>query len=451
MSDLPIPTVGDVIAQKYQLIEKLGQGGFGVIFRAHRQEQPHEVALKILVDLNQRFDDHEMEQRFRREALMAHSLRHPHTVAQYEFGRTDVGYRFIAMEFLKGQNLTERIMEQGALSIPLILRISRAVLEVLDLAHSLDIVHRDLKPDNIMLCTVHGQSDFPKVLDFGAAKSMEGAHDITSAGMTLGSPAYMAPEVLIGQSPVPASDLYSLGLTIAETILAQKLVQGGNPLDRARAQISPQPIPIPGALLEHPLYPWLARAIDKDLSRRYRSAREMLEALNHHAAPLMQATPQEQEYVDATQEMQAINIPEPIISDEATEALVVPDAIRRIREMNRRQAAQASSFVSEEEEATQAISRVSVDAPDTAPLQAVEPELSTGTLPRREFGKSTREGLSTPREEDISRQLIPSITTDYQLLKTSEPKKFDWYTIQLLVGGAAAILFLYFGLRLVLG
>ncbi len=280
MSASQMPEAGDVIAGRYKLVEPLGKGGFGVVYLAHQDRKPQQVALKVMAatSANLAIEPEEMKRRFRREAIMASNLIHPHAVRQFDFGEHG-DFFYISMELVQGDTLDQRIKQQGTLSTELIARIGYATLDVLRFAHQRDIVHRDLKPENIMLCEVEGQQDFPKVLDFGAAKTMHGEHDLTMQGMTLGSPAYMSPEVLMDEAPRPASDLYSLGLTLAEAVVGHRLVSGETPVEQLKHQISPHPINVPVKLIQHPLFPWLSQAIEKDASKRYSSAQEMLTAL----------------------------------------------------------------------------------------------------------------------------------------------------------------------------
>ena len=312
------PQVGDTLARRYRLLEEIGSGGFGIIFRAHDLQGSRELAVKVLHAAGNQLDQEQLEQRFEREAIMASALRHPHSIRQYEHGRCpESDALYIAMELLTGETLAERIVRCGTFEPVLVARVARGVLRALGAAHALDIVHRDLKPANIMLCDFEGERDFVKVLDFGIAKTMLGNHDLTSAGMTLGSPTYMPPELLLGKSPVPASDLYSLGLTLAETIIGAPLVQGATPLERARVQIAPSPLPAPEVLARHPLWPWLSRALAKDVSQRYASAEAMLRALDPIMppprepatlrSPAITADATIETTVDQTQEMSVVD------------------------------------------------------------------------------------------------------------------------------------------------
>ncbi len=278
MSRSNLPTKGDVVANRYRLGDRIGSGGFGVIYQARQRRKPHRVALKIMSYSGAQVGPAELKRRFRREAVMASNLIHPHAVRQFDFG-DDGDVFYLAMELLDGETLGERIERQGALSSQLVVRIARASLEVLHLAHEKDIVHRDLKPHNIMLCQVDGDPDFPKVLDFGAAKTTHGQHDLTSAGIALGSPAYMAPEILRDEAPLPASDLYSLAVTLGEAIAGEMIVPGDDAIDQARNQLSTEPLDFPDKLVDSPLYPWLAQALEKALDRRVSSAQAMLAEL----------------------------------------------------------------------------------------------------------------------------------------------------------------------------
>lgn len=271
---------GAIIASKYRLEEELGRGGFGAIFRALHLPDKRPVALKLLYSTSHQMGEAELEKRFERETLMAQELRHPYTVEQFDFGRSERGIRYIAMELLHGETLIERLERSGPLPTDLVIKVARGVLQALQLGHSKDIVHRDLKPENIMLCRIGQDQNFPKVLDFGAAKTVEGEHDITSAGLTLGSPAFMAPELLMGSPATPLCDLYALGLTLAEALIGDRIVQGRAAFDRAKVQLSPESLQVPPALEHHPLYPWLKRSFAKKPDQRFQTAEEMLRALD---------------------------------------------------------------------------------------------------------------------------------------------------------------------------
>lgn len=271
--------IGDIVEGRYELIEELGRGGFGCVYRARQVEIGREVAIKVLYPPGNPDELEQVRARFRREAMMVANLNHPHTIRQYDFGETTGGVMYFVMEYLRGQTLDQALESEGPMNDARVAHIARGVLKSLSEAHAQGIVHRDLKPGNIMLCEIYGETDFVKVLDFGIAKTTMGNHDITSAGMTLGSPAYMAPELLRGDQPVPGSDLYALGLTLVESLIAEPLIKGDNMMQCARVQLSPAPIPVPPAVQKSALWPWMSKALEKESTRRYPSALAMLNAL----------------------------------------------------------------------------------------------------------------------------------------------------------------------------
>jgi serine/threonine protein kinase len=271
--------VGNIVAGRYELVEEIGRGGFGCVYRARQLEIGREVAIKVIYPPTSPGELEQLRARFRREALMLSSLNHPNTIRQYDFGDNENGLMYFVMEYLKGRTLEDILEKDGPMSESRVAHIARGVLKSLSEAHAQNIVHRDLKPGNIMLCEVHGEKDFVKVLDFGIAKTTQGQHDITSAGMTLGSPGYMAPELLRGDQPVAASDLYALALTLVECLTAVPLVKGDNMLQCARIQLSPTPLEVPAEVKQSALWPWLSRALEKDVNRRFPSSEAMLAAL----------------------------------------------------------------------------------------------------------------------------------------------------------------------------
>ncbi len=270
---------GDIISERYKLVREIGRGGFGIVFKAIQLGMERDVALKIL-HVNGTFDPNARE-RFKREALVVRNLNHPNTIRQYEFGETENGSLFLVLEYLQGLNLVEMIRRDGALGDVRTKAFASGILKSLSEAHAQGIIHRDLKPGNIMLCDIYGETDYPKVLDFGIAKVMFGdSPDLTGAGIALGSPRYMAPEILNGETPTPAADVYSIAISFAESIIGQPLFESKGSLDAAKIQLDPAPLPIPDILKESSLWPWLSLGLTKDISRRYKNAEEMLNFLD---------------------------------------------------------------------------------------------------------------------------------------------------------------------------
>jgi serine/threonine-protein kinase len=184
--------------------------------------------------------------RFRREAEAAARLRSPHTVELYDFGVTEEGTLYLVMELLEGRNLEHLVREHGPLEPARVIHILRQVCESLEEAHSLGLVHRDIKPANIHLGRVGLREDFVKVLDFGLVRSFTGPGDESltgAAGMTPGTPAYMAPE-MANERPVDGrADLYSLGCVAYYLLTGRLVFQSDTPLQTILKHLQQPPEP----------------------------------------------------------------------------------------------------------------------------------------------------------------------------------------------------------------
>jgi serine/threonine-protein kinase len=207
--------IGQVINGRYEILGRIGDGGMGVVYKASQQPIDRHVALKILS--GELANNETTVQRFLNEARIISQLRHPNTVKLHDFGRTDDGRLFIAMELLPGGSLDARL-EGGALSPLAAMKIAREVCLSLDEAHSLGVFHRDLKPENILFDEVHGE-DYPvRVVDFGIAKLQVEGIEVTAPGTRLGTPEYMSPEQAYGKPVDQTTDVYSLGIILYEML-----------------------------------------------------------------------------------------------------------------------------------------------------------------------------------------------------------------------------------------
>lgn len=211
---------GRVIAGRYRLLDKLGEGGMGAVFRAEQLSLKRVVALKLLRPALS--DNDELVRRFNAEAEMAARLSHPNTVTLYDFGQDSDGMLFIAMELIAGQSLRQTL-GQGPMPLARIVAIADQICDSLGDAHQRGIVHRDLKPDNVMLSERGSKRDIVCVLDFGIAKLRDQRGDvtgvpITQAGALLGTPQYMAPEQIRGETVDGRADIYALGIILYEML-----------------------------------------------------------------------------------------------------------------------------------------------------------------------------------------------------------------------------------------
>jgi eukaryotic-like serine/threonine-protein kinase len=203
--------VGAIIADRYHVLRKLGEGGMGTVYLAEHVKMGRKSAVKVMNP--GMVHDADAISRFNREASNASKINHPNVCAVYDFGETSDGMIYLAMEFIEGPSLTKVIDEHGALPPLRAAEIARQVAEALGVAHDMGIVHRDLKPDNIMLTKNRDGSDCAKVVDFGIAKAANNeAQKVTKTGLVVGTPEYMSPEQLSGDKLDGRSDIYALGL-----------------------------------------------------------------------------------------------------------------------------------------------------------------------------------------------------------------------------------------------
>ncbi len=252
------------VVDRYELIEELGAGGFGRVYRARHQLLRREVALKVLLAPNER-------DRFLREATILAQLEHPHIVEVFDSGTTAEGLAFLALELLEGETTAQRLRSTGAQPVGEAIWIVDQLLDGLAAAHERGIVHRDLKHPNVFLAQ-EANGVTLKILDFGISK-LAGAGRLTSTGMLLGTPRYMAPEVLLGEEADAKADLWAAGLILYELLLGQPAYVG-TPEQAAAAIVRGAPPPLrdraPG--LPRLLYDVVDTALAHDRGARFATA-----------------------------------------------------------------------------------------------------------------------------------------------------------------------------------
>src|SRR6185312_15757533 len=208
------PFIGQVVGERYRIVNRIGLGGMGAVYRAEHTMMRRDLAIKVL--LPELSGKEEFARRFEREAESASRLDHPNIITVTDFGRTAEGSLFLVMEFLAGTSLSAAIAE-GPMPRGRALAIERQILRALDHAHAAGVVHRDLKPENIMLVERDGQTDVVKILDFGIAKVTEpqngspGREALTQAGVIFGTPEYLSPEQALGEAVDARADVYAAG------------------------------------------------------------------------------------------------------------------------------------------------------------------------------------------------------------------------------------------------
>jgi eukaryotic-like serine/threonine-protein kinase len=276
------PLIGVVIAGRYRIVEPLGRGGMGVVYKVEHARIGKLMALKLLTGELGR--DQELVGRFKREALMVSKLSHPNTVQVFDYG-TSEGLTYLAMEYLRGDDLGRIIRKGGPLTPERMIKIVVQICSSLAEAHDLDIVHRDLKPENIIVLKGPSGSDLVKVLDFGLAKLRESAElgEVTSRGAIVGTPFYMSPEQIRGEAADQRSDIYALGALIFTCLTGRPPFDAPRPMGVLTKHLTEEP-PSPSERfpelgISTNLSAIVLRALAKDPVDRFQHVRELQEAL----------------------------------------------------------------------------------------------------------------------------------------------------------------------------
>ena len=266
--------MAELFAGRYALGRLLGAGGAGRVFAASDERLHRDVAIKLVPTMNA---EPIARQRFVREARSAAAFTHPHAVALYDAGEAD-GSLYLVMELVEGQSLAELLAARGPLGPAESERIMAAVLSALAAAHGAGIVHRDVKPGNVLI----GTEGAVKLADFGIAKRLdEVAGDVTMVGDIIGTPKYLAPELVGGAPATPSSDIYAAGVVLFEMLAGRPPFDADTPIATALAHRD-QPVPDVGALGPVPerLAAAVRTAMAKDPSHRFASADEMRAAVS---------------------------------------------------------------------------------------------------------------------------------------------------------------------------
>lgn len=256
----------------YEILEQLGSGGMGIVFRAKDLELEREVALKFLP---RRYNANPaMKQRFKREARASAALDHLNIGGVFEVGETDDGRLYFAMPFYKGKTLKTRIAEKS-ITIKTAVEYAARIADGLAHAHQKGIVHRDIKPENIMICEDGGL----KILDFGVAKIVDS--DVTQKGILLGTISYMSPEQAAGETVDPRTDLWSLGLVLYEMLTGRQPFKNDEISTMISTILLREPTPVAQITENIPseLEKIVVKSLKKNKSERYQTALKFLEDL----------------------------------------------------------------------------------------------------------------------------------------------------------------------------
>jgi eukaryotic-like serine/threonine-protein kinase len=282
LSDSNQAWLGKIVDGRYRVVEVIGRGGMGVVYRVEHLRMGKVAAMKVLhKDLAH---DPEVVHRFEREAAAVSKLHHPHTVQVFDFG-TAGGALYLIMEYVRGVDLGQMIERDGPMTwtraAPLLAQICSALQE----AHELGIVHRDLKPENVLITRTAGGRDYAKVLDFGLAKldQRQTPSQLTDRQQIVGTPYFMSPEQIRGDEVDARSDLYSLGALMFELLTGQHLFTGSTAVGVLTKHLTADPdapsMRAPELGIDPRVDALCAKALAKDPARRWQSATELAEAI----------------------------------------------------------------------------------------------------------------------------------------------------------------------------
>ncbi len=265
-----------LLAGRYELVDKIGEGGMAIVYRAKDRLLNRYVAIKILRPEYTR--DEQFIESFRRESQAAAGLQHPNIVAVYDVGKSG-NINYIVMELVDGRPLSEIIEKEAPMEPRLVISIAKQVASALALAHRHQIIHRDVKPHNILINT----DGVAKLTDFGIAKAVSNSSSMADTSKIIGSVHYFSPEQARGSYVDERSDIYSLGIVMYEMLTGRVPFDGENPVEVALKHINEEIIP-PSKLMKGippNLEKLVMKATDKFQTNRYKSAEELLEDLNN--------------------------------------------------------------------------------------------------------------------------------------------------------------------------
>jgi serine/threonine-protein kinase len=273
------PLIGHVVAGRYRILNVLGSGGMGVVYKVEHTQIGKLMAMKVLAGKLAR--NEMMRKRFAREAQAASKLSHPNTVQIFDFGESDQ-LAYLVMEYLPGRDLASLIAD-GQLGFSRVAAIAAQVAASVGEAHQVGIVHRDIKPENVMILDAGEEREFVKVLDFGIAKVRGMEERLTGMGELVGTPYYMAPEQILGETVDHRTDIYSLGGLMYKALTGEPPFPGDNPAMLVQAHLHDALLPMrrraPTLGIPEEAERIVAKMLEKDPARRFQSMAEVREEL----------------------------------------------------------------------------------------------------------------------------------------------------------------------------
>lgn len=302
---------GRTLSGRYELVDRIGGGGMGEVYRAEHSLIKKQVAIKLLYP---ELAGDSVIERFRREAQASAHIDHPNICASTDFGETDDGIFYLVMEYLDGRTLDEVLDDEGTFEPARAIHIARQICAALEQADELDIIHRDLKPENVMLVRRGSDEDFVKLLDFGIARVRMGQEaKLTQTGMVFGTPNFMSPEQAAGDPMDHRADLYAVGLLLFQMLTGRPPFQaerGSQVMAMHVSQDPPSPSAIASQSIPAELESLILELLAKEPSERPDSAtdvRERLDDLYHSQEGVRRARPADRsaQSIERTQQLPA--------------------------------------------------------------------------------------------------------------------------------------------------
>jgi serine/threonine-protein kinase len=263
------PLVGTLFAERYEIVERIGKGGMGIVYKAHHKLMDQYFAIKVLY--KQYSKDQPSIARFQLEAKTLAALRHPNILTVNDFGISPDNQPFLIMEYLDGTPLSDFLEEHGRMPLERAINIFAQACDGLAHAHEKGVIHRDFKPGNLVLIQEPGHREQVKIVDFGIAKIKprdgKEPQNLTKAGEIFGSPLYMSPEQCQGKPLDERSDIYSLGCVIYETLTGMPPLMGINSFETMTKHVNEMPPPMRDAAPALTIPSWLDAAVMKALKK----------------------------------------------------------------------------------------------------------------------------------------------------------------------------------------
>jgi eukaryotic-like serine/threonine-protein kinase len=289
-NDMQDPLTGQLVAGRYRVVQRLGEGGMGQVYLARHEAIEKPIALKVLKPEYSAKED--IVTRFQQEAISASRIKHPNVVDVFDFGKLDNGCAFLAMELLSGNDLADELMKRGYIETRRALRILLQLCRALSAAHKAGVVHRDMKPDNVFLQRSEEGDEIVKIVDFGIAqlrktddeaRSATPRRRLTKTGMIFGTPEYMAPEQAAGRGADLRVDIYAVGLILFEMLTGTVPFTGDSFMAVLAAHLN-DPVPSmlqyrPDLVISQQLHEVVKRSLAKNPNERFQTMGELAASL----------------------------------------------------------------------------------------------------------------------------------------------------------------------------